>query len=409
MRLNTITLLLLFIIVQQVYSQDDKTPLLKWSGFVTAETFFDSRQTVATRESDVLIFPKPIEYDLNGKDINAHPSFNILAVHSRLRLASKGVKINNVVLSGLVEFDFGGTANQFVNMIRMRHAFVKLSWQKAELITGQYWHPMFVPECFPAIISWGAGLPVHVLARSPQIRFTMKPSDKFSIAIAAMSQRDFTNSGINNKSSDYLRNSGIPEFQFQLMHKADNLVAGATAGYRVLNPRLINTFGNKVNEQLTSFNANIFLKINAGKVTFRFQQIYAQNADHLSLMGGYADETTNLLLDEHKYHNIAFANTWGDINYSTDKYETGIFVGFAKNMGTTEEVENPFVTYGLGTDIDRFFSVSPRFVYKFGKLKTCFEVNYLSADYGVHDNFLNVKNTRQAEVVRAMLNFIYSF
>ena len=52
--------------------------VITWSGYVKAEYFYDSRQTVNAREGDLVFVPATIKKDANGVDLNANPDFNIL-------------------------------------------------------------------------------------------------------------------------------------------------------------------------------------------------------------------------------------------------------------------------------------------------------------------------------------------
>ena len=71
-----------------------------------------------------------------------------------------------------IEGEFFGTSDADVSGFRVRHAFLKLDWQSSSLLIGQFWHPMFVVEMFPGVVSFNTGAPFQPFARNPQIRFT---------------------------------------------------------------------------------------------------------------------------------------------------------------------------------------------------------------------------------------------
>ncbi|MCB0316360.1 MAG: hypothetical protein KDH84_24420, partial [Calditrichaeota bacterium] len=93
--------------------------------------------------------------------------------------------------SGVIEGAFFGHTNDDINGFRLRHAFVKLAWEKTALYFGQYWHPMFVTAVFPGVVSFNTGVPFQPFSRNPQFRLeqTMSSSAKFIVAL--LSQRDF--------------------------------------------------------------------------------------------------------------------------------------------------------------------------------------------------------------------------
>jgi len=84
----------LFFTSLHIYSQETSSPYkLTLNGFVRADAIFDSRQVVEAREGFLLFFPKKPEYDKNGRDINAHPSFNQYAMTTRLTAKATGPEV----------------------------------------------------------------------------------------------------------------------------------------------------------------------------------------------------------------------------------------------------------------------------------------------------------------------------
>src|SRR5690606_31164895 len=106
-------------------------------------------------------------------DVNATSSINMLSIHSRLKSVFTGPTLLKARTSVLIEADFYGNENQFfsdLNGLRLFNGFMKFEWATTELLLGQYWHPMTIPEYFPKIISFNAGAPFHPVSRNPQIR-----------------------------------------------------------------------------------------------------------------------------------------------------------------------------------------------------------------------------------------------
>jgi hypothetical protein len=152
--------------------EEEKSYGIKFSGFVKTDVFYDTRQTVSIREGHFLLFPAAKDLDADNNDINGKSGFNILSIQTRLLGKITGPDAFGAKTSGLIEADFFGNENSSfsdVNGFRLRHAFVKLNWQKTELLIGQFWHPMFVTDCYPGVISFNTGAPFQPFSRNPQI------------------------------------------------------------------------------------------------------------------------------------------------------------------------------------------------------------------------------------------------
>ena len=153
--------------------------------------------------------------DKNGDDINAASSFNMLSIQTRLMGKITGPEAFGAKTSGLIEGEFFGTSDGDTNGFRLRHGYVKLNWATSELIIGQFWHPMFITESFPEVVSFNTGVPFQPFNRSPQIRFTQQ-FGAWSVAATALAQRDFLSNGPDGASSTYARNAAVPEFNLKL-------------------------------------------------------------------------------------------------------------------------------------------------------------------------------------------------
>ena len=102
---------------------------------------------------------------------------------------------------------------------------------------------------------------------------------------------------------------------------------------------------------------------------------------------------------------------WGEVHTNDPNLQFGIFGGYLKNNGTKDamsDASNP--VYGLGTNIESLFRVSPRVVFISNKTKIAFELEYTSAAYGSdYDENYVPDETTSVSNVRALLSAIYSF
>jgi hypothetical protein len=388
---------------------------------VKNDFFFDSRQTVAAREGHFLLWPAAENTDLNGDDINAKANFNFLAIQSRLKAAISGPDAFGAKTSGVIETDFFAQTDGNINLLRLRHAFVKLDWTNIELLAGQFWNPLFVTECFPGTVSFNTGAPLQSFARNPQIRLSFKSSN-FKLMAAALSQRDYASRGEDGVSSAYLRNSAVPDMHLQAMYSSVNpqsntgFVAGAGLAYKTIVPRLENAFGPvslfKVDEKVGGLTAIGFLKLQTTPLTLKAQLRYGENlADVLAISGFAVKDIVNSITGEQSYTPLRSMTFWGEIHTNGSKIQAGLFGGFSRNMGTKEEMSSPDNDiYGLGTDISFLYRISPRIIINSGKTRLALELEYTSASYGSdYDTSYVPATTSTVNNLRALLAVYYFF
>lgn len=407
--------------------EKEKSLGIKFSGFVKSDFFFDSRQTVDAREGHFLLWPSAESLDVNGNDINAKSSFNFLSVQSRLSGAITGPDAFGAETSGVIEGDFFAQANDNINLFRLRLAFIKLNWTNTELLTGQYWNPLFVTGCFPGTVSFNTGTPMQSFARNPQIRLTQSFGD-LKIILAALSQRDFTsrgpdpaNNAVTKVSSEFLRNSSVPDIHLQVHYtiknaeKGSSILLGAGAAYKTVVPRLFSIVdANKyeVNEKVGGLTAIAFSTLTFKVVTIKMQGRYGENiADLLSISGFAVQNVVNPITGESNYTPLKNNTFWGDIQSNGKKVQVGIFGGYLKNLGTKEEMSSATNSvYGLGTNIESLLRVSPRIVFISNKTKLACELEYTSAAYGSNFNtYYKPANTTSTSNLRLLMSAIYAF
>jgi hypothetical protein len=141
--MNKIKLFLMLTLVSMLtalssFAQKDSAKFgIKFSGFVNSQLMYDTRQTVGGRETMLVLYPENQRLDKNGKDVNASPSFNQLAMITRLTGKVWGPDVLGAKTSALFEGDFTGQTNNDNNGFRLRHAYLKFNWKKSELLIGQ--------------------------------------------------------------------------------------------------------------------------------------------------------------------------------------------------------------------------------------------------------------------------------
>jgi hypothetical protein len=387
---------------------------LAFSGYVMTDVFYDTRQTTSIREGFFLLYPQGPANGPDGVDANARPTFNILSIQTRAALAATGPDVLGAKTFAFVEAEFFGTSDADVNGLRLRHAYLKLEWPRTELLIGQYWHPLFVAECFPDVVSFDTGAPFQPFNRSPQVRLT-RAFGRLSLAATALAQRDFTSNGPNGPSSIYLRNAAQPEFDLRLQYVARNdarkteTVAGLAGDLMTVAPRIATDAGYATEEKLTSAAAMAYFKRKWARWTFKAEAFWGQNAHHLTMIGGYGvREVVDRLTLAWSYTPVAVFTAWTEVMTNwPGPWQTGLFSGYAKNLGAPREITG--ATFSRGADIDVIYRVSPRLLYNIGKVRLAGEIELTAASYGAPDPHGKVLDARFVRNVRLLLAAYYFF
>ena len=391
-----------------VYGQEKEQNFgISFKGFVKLDAFFDSRQVVAAREGHLLFYPQGKDEGPNGDDINASPSYNMLAIQTRLAGTITAPDAFGAKSSGYIEGEFFGHNNANVNEFRLRHAFVKLDWARTSLLFGQYWHPMFVTQCYPGVVSFNTGMPMEAFSRNPQIRLTQKLGDNLNLIVAAMSQQDFVSSGPDGSSSKYLRNAVVPNLHAQLQATMNKNLFGAGVDYKMLKPSLENANGNKSSETVSSMAGLAYTKLNFSKVTWKLEGVYGQNmTDHL-MLGGYV--RNGIKSDSTEYDYIPTSNfaVWTELSGGS-KTQLGLFLGYTENLGASEDIRASAAAYARGTNIKSVMRAAPRVVWNQGKTRLALELEYTSAAYAdpekadAYDSKGKIKETYSVSNIRVL-------
>ncbi len=374
-------------------------------GFVKSDFWIDSRKVDGVRDDLIVFYPKEKVYDLSGKDINAGINTNFSAISTRLGLKINGQEILKAKVMGLLEGDFTGVTNGDINGLRLRHAYIRMSWKNDELLMGQYWHPMFVPEVFPEILSLNTGAPFQPFIRNPQISYRHF-AGRFITQVALIMQRDNSSDGPIGRSHTYMQETGIPNSHLQLLYKTERNVLGAAFDHKVIRPLQLTAMNFKNEQLLSSLSVSLFWKWKNEKSDFAMKAIYGQNLTEHLLLGGYAVASRDELSGVETYTPTNHLFLWSGIHYGSE-YQWSLFGGYAKNMGTT--AQNIGQYYGKGHTIDYMFRVSPGLSWNYKSLNLAGELEWTAAAFGLPDDFGKVRSNGPTHNVRLLLGAIYLF
>jgi hypothetical protein len=399
--------------------QDPSTWGIKLSGFLRNDVYYDSRQVISARpaaQGDLLLYPANVSKDVNGQDINAAPSLTMLAISSRITGTVSGPDAFGAKTSGLFEAEFFGNANGNENVLRLRHAYAKLDWATTQLGFGQYWHPLYVPECAPGVVSFNAGMPFQPFARNPQVRLTQKLGSQFNLIVAAVSQIEaFVSPGPTGNvalaavtsGSAYITNAVLPNLHAQLQYHSGALFMGAALDYKELRPALSvasapgATTSAATSEHVKGLTFEAFAKLTTNPVIVKAEYVSGQNLYDQLMIGGYLayGAAPNIT-----YKPIQVNSFWVDIASNSKKVVPGIFFGYTNNNGAS--ATGAVASYSRGitsgkASIDKIVRVAPRLDIVSGKFRFGTEIEVTTATYGdagtnakVSGTTNNVTNTR---------------
>lgn len=387
-------MLILFIgLISVSYSQnddDDDKFGIKWSGFVKTDIMYDTRQTINAREGHFNILPAAENLNGDGDDLNSQANFNILSIQSRLKASISGPDFFGMKTSGAIEAAFFGNSNGSIGELRLRHAFVKLSNDKLDILVGQYWHPMFVTAVFPGTYSFNTGVPFQPFSRNPQIRVTTKGKLRFTGVL--FTERDFKTRGAS------VSQSGIPQLHVQLQTGSKDKTLGGL-GVNVKNARP--ALGE---DNLTSTAFIGYVRSKLGDITWKAEVTYGENMSDVLQVGGFGTDSDG------DYINSKTVSFWtefsGDIS---ENMEWGIFGGYTKNDGFGEAVT--YTNGFLASSIESAYRIAPRVGWKSGKLKLGVELEYTNAQFGGIDSngYLETTGIDNQTNVRILTTAIYKF
>jgi hypothetical protein len=408
-------LLGLLLLGSKLIAQETEEKKIKFeaSGFVKSDIFFDTRQNVSALEGLLLILPKDLDLDENGKDINARSSLGIVDISTRVRGKVSGPDVFGAKLTGLVEVDWTGISGEnSTSRVRLRHAYSKLNWEKTEILFGREWHPMFVKEVYPSVMSLNTGIPFQPFNRSPMLQMSYKFGE-FKIIGAAISQSDYISSGPDGKSSKYIKNSNIPNLHVQLQFKPGNFLFGIAADYKSIMPRtvtesLINEDSLFVtDEKLNSYAFMGYAKYQKSKLTIKAKAVYGQNLSEFIMPGGYGVSALDSITGHESYTSFNHLYTWANIIYG-DKTKFGLFGGYTKNLGANDIIVSD--TYGMALNLDYVYRATTTISHKIKNFMLAVELEYTVAAYGdIANNYGEFTKSHEVSNTRIMFSVFHFF
>lgn len=385
---------------------------ISFTGFVKTDVMYDSRETVNLREGHFLLYPAEERMGANGVDRNQTPSFNMLSIQTRLKGDITGPNALGAKTSGVIEGEFFGMADSDINGFRLRHAFVTLDWGTTRLLVGQTWHPLFVAECYPGVVSFNTGAPFQPFSRNPQIRLTQSFGGLRLIGVAA-TQRDFQSIGPDAtgsplSSSVFLRHAVLPNLHLQAQYAADGHVFGAGVDYKRLLPQTTTQIGTLSESTVAGTSFVGYAKLDLAPFTIKVEGVLGQNLADLVQLGGYGVTAYDTVTGDATYTTLDNYSVWGEVIYGKE-VEVAVFAGYSENLGAAENLQPRL--YARGATIASLLRVAPRVQYTSGPVRFAAELEYTAAAYGTPDidNRGLVADSKTVANTRILLAVLYAF
>lgn len=326
-----------------LFSQEKKFDF-EFYGWVSPQYFINSHEIEEARDGQLSLYPKPANYDENGKDRNQNTNQNFSAAASRFGARIFLSDILGAKVVGNLETDFTGQSDANMHLLRLRQANVKMSWENVSLTMGHGWSAFCVPEMMPAMQDLNNGAPFHPFSRLNHIRVDYSPLKILNIVASAGWQRDYASIGLNG-TRDYRQQSfaSIPELNLQLQVKTDNLFAGVGAECKELKPN------KNINNTLSSFAYTAFLNYKNQALNLKMQAISGGNLNDYCMIGGFYEFNGN-------YTPTTVNSLWCDVSYSLGRITPALFIA-----GATHDFDRIYInTYGSGMGVENLYRIAPR-------------------------------------------------
>ncbi|MFI3288692.1 MAG: hypothetical protein SNH55_01685 [Rikenellaceae bacterium] len=379
-------------------------------GFVRNDFYYNSRANVASVNELFYLYPLDYSYDALGEDLNDVSSSSFYSFVTRLGLDIKGPNVGNAKASAKIEIDFGGFG-AYNTLLRIRQAYLNLDWEGgSSLIIGQTWHPLF-GSVMPYIANLSTGSPFQPFNRSPQLRYQYTTGGVKLIA-AAICQLQYTSSGPNGSSNEYLVHSCLPEFYAGVDYTSNGLLIGGGVDVLNLKPRTSSTVGDatyKVDEWMTAVSGEVHMRYTKDKFHVGMKSILASALDHTLLLGGYGVTSASSTTGEQEYTPLHNSTSWLNVSYGKC-LKPYIFVGYTKNLGSSEALLSTDTIYGRGTNIDQLLGAYVGVNYNKTHWTFALEYSSTTAWYGdINLSSGRVENTHDVTNNRIVAVMTYLF
>lgn len=429
------TLVVLVLVTLSAFAQEKKEDekSIQLYGFIRNAIYTDTYRGVDAVADQFYLLPKYIGTDANGDHLNQDFQSNMTAIATRIGTKISGPELFGAKSSALIEFDFGGVTNVYPSVFRIRHAYMKLNWEKTMLIAGQTWHPFWGDASFPHVGNLNTGAPFQPFNRSPLVRLDYNLNENINVSGSFIYENQYTSKGFYATPTDIaktkaMRFSAMPELVVMAKYKKGNFNMGLGASYKSILPTdIINNPSDSLNYKTGNTNTSLgftaYGNYKKDKLYVLLKGTYGQNLTHLIMPGGYGVKSIDAN-GEYEYTNYNNYAALLNITYGK-KWQAGLLAGYGANLGTSDPlakftyddkgniVAGP-KTAGLFTTLKSMSRIAPSMTLNVKNLRLTAEYEMTNAEYSdktTDFDYSNGLNKGSVDVTnhRMLLMMMYFF
>lgn len=359
----------------------------KFYGFIRNYFAFDTRESSAGTADLYYYMPKDESF-VNSEDINATPSFRFVALTTRAGVDVTGYEVAGYKIGAKIEADFyaGLSGSTGTAQFRLRQAYVTLAKGARNWKIGQAWHPMAAD--LPDIFSLESGVPFGPFSRTPMVSLDLGMGKGWSLNAAALWQMQYTSTGPDGASANYIRNSCIPELYLGISYKGQN--GGAFrigADYLNIKPYKNDALGGVASSRRGSWIFFEYGQFKLGDFTFKEKVTFAEDGSHMNMIGGYGVSKLESN-GEFVFSSTRTLSGWGTIQYKAknSSWVPSLFLGYARNFGTKDPIVADFWGKNSVQNVKDMYRIQPELLYNLGKVQFGLEYMFTSVRYGQSGN-----------------------
>lgn len=408
MKFKSLILQALLVSLLPVSANAQKQVSIDWYGFVAAQSWINTHESVAGAEDFLYLYPKDrVQDPVDQHDQRAVPHGSWFGTMARLGFVLKGPEIFGAASRAKAELEFSGHSSP--GSVLYRHAFMALDWENSTLTLGQTWHPM--NDLFPSTVGIAIGSPFNALNRSPQLRYEyFLGSDKnIKLTGAAIFQAANGSYGYAtaSKSYNYNRWSMMPMFYAGVDFTFGDFKVGGGLEYKRTTP-MIDYADNNKKYYLDGLCGMIQAQYNKDKLAIKAKTLIGHDMSHLGICSGFG-QVDHLNPGEIRYAPLAASSSWAQVQYG-GALKAGIFGGYMSNWGAGKDLIPGSIRAAEGGTIDNMWRVAPNVQYTVGNMNLGVEYELTTVAYGnIIEANGTVSDTHNVSNNRLLLSVMYAF
>ncbi len=378
---------------------------IDWYGFVAAQSWINTHESVAGAEGFLYLYPRDEAADpVDFHDQRAIPQGSWFGTMARLGFVLHGPEIFGAASRAKAELEFSG--HSAPGSVLYRHAFIALDWENSTLTIGQTWHPM--NDLFPSTVGIAIGSPFNALNRSPQLRYEYFLGSEKNIKLtgAAIFQAANASIGPSGKTYDYSRNSVVPMLYAGIDFTFGDLKIGGGLEFQHITPA-IDLADNNKKYYLNALSGMIQAQYNKDKLSVKAKTLIGQNMSHLGICTGFG-VVDHLNPGDLRFAPLAASSSWAQVQWG-GALKFGVMGGYMSNWGAGKDLIPGQIFAVENGRIDNMWRVAPNIQYTVGNMNLGVEYELTTVAYGTPQANGTVADTHNVSNNRLLLSVMYAF